>query len=146
MEGSRRFPLKTRLISPGDRNFVLSSWLKSNLASRDHRDIRREVYYEFLTPVVSSILERAVCLVLCDIESPDHIYGYIVYEPGELLVVHYVFVKHSFRRFGFAKMLIDEVRGGDEVVSCSFVPVNRDVWEVFRDKYGLDFNPMRRYG
>ena len=46
-------------------------------------------------------------LVACEIDKPNHIFGWIVFEMGETAgLLHYVYVKESFRKFGLCHEML----------------------------------------
>jgi hypothetical protein len=95
-------------IHPSDAshyNFIKSTWLKSFFSgsSRFCENMTYEIFIEFHPYVVDRILERAKVLVAKSKESPDVTVGYIVYEEPSL--VHYIYVKRSFRGYGISRTL-----------------------------------------
>lgn len=90
---------------PADISFMYATWLKSyrtgsglGLLSGKH------VYFLTYNLILDQILSRPRTKVLVAVNNEDShvIYGYLVYEPG---ILHYVFVKEAFRRFGIARHL-----------------------------------------
>jgi GNAT superfamily N-acetyltransferase len=67
--------------------------------------------------------------------DPDQIFGYIVSEPG---VVHYLFVKETFRRMGIGKALLTSALDDD----CEFIYTFRTpVCRQLPDTYVGTYNP-----
>ena len=98
-----------------DAPFILNSWLKSYRVSNFARSMTNTVYYEGHHPVVRKILKRAKVTVACDPSHPSQIYGYIVHEMVEdIPVIHYCYVKHTFRNMGIASNLINSVKESDQ--------------------------------
>jgi hypothetical protein len=90
---------------PTDIPFVYSTWLRSyrtgsglGLQSGKHQ------YFVLYQMILDQILERESTTVLVAALDEDLsiALGYIVIEPK---ILHYVFVKEPFRRFGIAKAL-----------------------------------------
>jgi hypothetical protein len=87
-----------------DENFIMSSLLRSYRDSVVNKDIPTKIYYDNQRSVTSKLLESADILVACSPDMSDQIYGYVVYEQPSLL--HYIYVKYTFRKFGIAKELL----------------------------------------
>lgn len=90
---------------PEDICFIYSTWLKSyrtgsglGLASGKH------AYFLTYNLIIDQILGRSdtAVWVAVKFDEPNVIWGYAVSEPG---VLHYVFVKEAFRKFGIARSL-----------------------------------------
>ena len=62
--------------------------------------------------------------------------GYLVSEPQ---IIHYVFVKESFRRFGIARMLFDHEHDDLGLTECTHKTFISD--EIIRN-HGLVYNPF----
>lgn len=101
-----------RAVNNEDIPFVLSSWLKSYRYSQAARNVVNDIYFSEQVGQKARILEMlSDCrtLVACDEEEGDCIYGWICAESIEGSVppvVHYVYVKSSYRRRGLARALL----------------------------------------
>jgi GNAT superfamily N-acetyltransferase len=67
--------------------------------------VPNELYYYEQTRVVEKLLKESITLILCNPEIPDQIYGYIIANPNE--ETHFVYVKYTYRKFGFARKLLE---------------------------------------
>jgi len=85
-----------------DTNFILSSWLKSYRSSVPL--VSDDIYFEYHKAYVTNLILKSTIIVACDPDYPSSIYGYAVTEPE---IVHYVYVKHTLRRFGIATALLE---------------------------------------
>jgi hypothetical protein len=90
-----------RDMEPGDRKFILSSWLRNHRKAGDWPRrmanlLGEQAYYDAHTPVVERLLERSKVVVACNPEPGQEwqVIGYIVFCQGFL---HWVFVKKPFR-------------------------------------------------
>jgi hypothetical protein len=125
-----------RPLVDGDVNFVLDSWLKSyrkaaqfyytNLNKKGeniHIPIVSEaVYYAGAEPLVKTLIEKADVIVACDPSDLSNIYGYICAEriAGEL-VIHWIQVKYTYRKWGVGKSLFDIVKHEEDPTPfCTF--------------------------
>lgn len=98
---------RTRRLLPEDVPFLYNSWLKSYRDSPTVQSISNTVYYAEQHKLIERLLQapEAKAVVACNPEDPTQIYGYIVYQPD---VLHWVYVKHTFRGAGIARMLVAE--------------------------------------
>ncbi len=88
-----------------DLSFIYSTWLESyrydSFFGKSHRN---GVFFPDYQLVLDKLLEESRVVVACVPDSPETILGYIVFEPN---LLHYIFVKGAFRRFGIATSLLD---------------------------------------
>lgn len=94
-----------------DKAFLISSWLRSFAASKLALLADSDAYFQGYRPLVEAALSRSRVLVACQKADPDAIVGWVAVEPGDVPRLHYVYVKHPFRRFGIAKRLVAPLLG-----------------------------------
>lgn len=100
-------PLSLRAFRDTDRRFIVHSWLKSFGGSRVATLVEPDAYYRDYRKLIERALSRSRVLVACQPDDDDAIIGWTVVEPrNDRMLVHYVYVKHPFRRFGVAKTLL----------------------------------------
>jgi len=105
-----KIPVKLRPPSPSDKEFILSSWLKSFRNSDLSNFIPNDLYYTYHGNIVKSCLLRSLATVACNPEDEDQVYGYLVYELlGDIFIIHYVYTKNIFRDCGIAKHMLKSV-------------------------------------
>lgn len=103
-----------------DASFIFSSWLKSFRHSRLAGNVASSIYFTEHHKIIESLLTQCKTLVACNPEDKNQIFGYLCYEEIDgILVIHYVYTKHTFRKMGIAECLINEVRE-DDSVACMF--------------------------
>ncbi|AKU97016.1 hypothetical protein AKJ09_03680 [Labilithrix luteola] len=95
-------------MQPSDRNYILSSWLRSFAGkSEDGRGFRESGsltdFFTDYAPVVRSLIDRSAIVVACLKEKPDAIAGWMAIEEDAL---HYVLVKPRWRRCGVARWML----------------------------------------
>jgi hypothetical protein len=101
----------TRSVSAEDIPFLYSTWLKSyRNDSETGLSVRKSIFFESYRLVLDHILQKNTTkvLVACKPDEPNVIYGYMVAEPNDN-VLHYVFVKEAFQRFGIANQLFQQI-------------------------------------
>lgn len=87
-----------------DRNFILSTWLKSHRQSEMVRHMSTDDYFKTTyNNIILKIIDASDVLIACLIDDPDVIISYLVQEDN---ILHYVFTKDPWRRLGIMKMLI----------------------------------------
>jgi GNAT superfamily N-acetyltransferase len=107
-----------------DFNFIMHTWLHSYKESgATVRYMPEKEYFETYRPMLMNKLNNAVTHVACLKDDQDVILGYLTYEYNE--VVHYIFVKDSWRRLGIMKMLLKSIDLLDTVYFTHWTrPVN----------------------
>jgi len=88
----------------GDQAFIFSSFLKGNYYGNEwFKAIDKNTFMEKYKQVLEQLLIKSTTKVACLNDDINHIVGYSIFMPG---ILHYVFVKPTFRRFGIGKSLI----------------------------------------
>lgn len=101
-----------RPAKPEDQAFLYNSWLKAYRNSKITREWPNDVYYPAQTEAITKILFTAGTILACSAEDPNQIFGYIVSQKIEgTQVVHFLYVKHLYRRLGIAKALLKRAFG-----------------------------------
>lgn len=91
-----------RPAAPEDLNLIRHDWF---LSYRHSTDVRPDVYDRGQNALMERLIERCPPIVASLEAVPEEIVGWVcrdVVSP----VVHYVYVKHAFRRVGIASALI----------------------------------------
>src|SRR5688500_4505941 len=110
-----------RPAKPSDIPLITSSWLKSFRGEEakgkgqtfrpggfGSEGIPNRVFYYYHHKILEALIPNSILLVACLESSPDTILGWCCAQVVDTaLVLHYVYVKFSFRKFGIAKRLID---------------------------------------
>lgn len=93
-----------RAAEPGDRSYVLDTWLSSYRRSPWAEQLPEWAYWSKYGHVglVEELAYQSLVTVACLPETPSWIYGWCCSGPG---VLHYVFVRHEFRKQGFGRLL-----------------------------------------
>lgn len=114
-------PYKLRAPVEADTSFIFNSWLKSYRSSNFAKDQCNTVFYENYKKIVNDIIDRSMLTVICNPEDENHLFGYIVFErlPGANLLVHYIYIKHTYRKNGLAKALINAVHESGNPILAS---------------------------
>lgn len=99
-----------------DLNFIYDSWLTSfRYDSAFGKSHKNSVFFPQYRRVLDEILSKpdTQTLVAHDPDNLDVVLGYLVYEPG---ILHYVFTKEAFRKYGIAAALLQYAAQGRELL------------------------------
>ena len=108
-------PISIRPGTADDASFIFSSWLKSYRQSYFARTISNTIYFDQHHAVLRRLIKRCSTDIACNPEDPSQIYGYIVHESVTgIPVVHYVYVKQTFRNMGIGKALLEKAKTFEE--------------------------------
>jgi hypothetical protein len=99
-----------RDICEADLNFIINSFLRSLRSYPAVKHVPNEEYYKSQKQLLEHYLLTSVTLVMCNPDDPSHIFGYIIGEPDEDTV--FVYVKYTYRKFGFARKLLEALHPG----------------------------------
>jgi GNAT superfamily N-acetyltransferase len=103
-----KIPVKIRLATEGDIPFIFSSWLRSYKSATANNNVPPSIYFAEHHKVIEDLLRTCEVLVACNEHDPSDIVGYICAERVDgIFVVHYIYVKHTFRVMGIAKLLLN---------------------------------------
>jgi GNAT superfamily N-acetyltransferase len=99
--------VKIRPALEADVAFIFSTWLRSYRDSIFAANISTTVFYAEHHKVVEKLLKSCEVYVACAADDISELYGYICAQKIDgILVVHYAYVKHSFRRLGIGAQLL----------------------------------------
>lgn len=100
---------KLRLASPSEYNFIYGNWLK-HYRSEIREQCPNEIFFKEHHKIIEAILKRSQVMVAHDQDDTDHFFGFAVYEKHEgCTILHFVFVKDTFRRLGVATKLLADL-------------------------------------
>ena len=97
-----------RSAEESDIPFIYSSFLNCiKYDSAVGLSVRKGIFFENYRTVIDSILRNENCnvLIACKPDETKVIFSFLVFEPT---IIHFVFVKESFRNFGIAKALFNQ--------------------------------------
>lgn len=143
---AKNLPMLLREANQNDLNFIYNSWSYTYRKSPIMYRMDVKLYFENQTKQMHRILKDSCVYIACDSEDPSHIFGYIVFEDLQnIAVIHYIYVKNSFRKNGIASYLLESV--GINERPCV---ATHDTWyfPFLRDKYSgrLIYNPFLLMG
>jgi len=105
---SQNNSVRLRPIIEDDTAFIFNSWLKSYRFSHFGEKITNTIYFAEHHKVIERLIDNSKVLVACNPEEPSQVYGYIIGEEVDgIFVLHFIYVKHTFRNMGVGKTLLD---------------------------------------
>jgi GNAT superfamily N-acetyltransferase len=141
-----------RAATESDLRFVLSSWLASYRGAHAAGMIQMTDWVTVMSPQVDAVLSRVGVTVLvaghptAEPGTAD-VYGWIAaeHQGGTIPLIHYCYVKHAYRRRGFARRLLQALRlsATDEIeYTCKTAVISklkakmpRARWQPLRARY-----------
>lgn len=93
-----------------DRLYIRRTWLDNYRSSALGVGLGAALFDRLWGRIVDGILARAKVAVICDTETPDApdaLLGFIVWEPGTVVVIHYIYTRFPVRRSGVARRLME---------------------------------------
>jgi ribosomal protein S18 acetylase RimI-like enzyme len=105
-----------RAIEEDELSFVYHSWLTSlRSGSPYHRSIPKTQYYDGQKRILYRVLDRSNTIVATPKDHPNIIAGYIVWEPSDPAVIHYIYVKSDFRKMGLGALFVEVASAGNKI-------------------------------
>ena len=141
--GPNKLPIIYRQMIPADSPFIYSTWLKSYRQMPYAASMSNDTFFHHHKQVVEKILAKpeTSVTIICEDTDPDHIYGYSVVEIyGDASIIHYTYIKHSYRKLGLAKTLLQSQIPllGQKL---TFVSHESRHHQAFKSKFALEYNP-----
>lgn len=142
-----------RDATQSDMRLVVDSWSKTMLGVSDANPrglgplakMNRGRYFAAQKDLIGRILAApgVVARVAAPPDAPEHVMGWICAAP-ELRILHFLYVSHSYRRFGLASALIHGVFDGIGVNPVSATQWTR-VLPCYFEKWRLEYDPYLLY-
>ena len=133
---------KVRLRTANDEDlpFIFNSWLKSYRTSHFAEKITNTIYFSDHHKVVENILKDSVAMIACNADDPTQMYGYAVGSQTDgIFVLHFIYVKHTFRSMGIGTLLLESY--GFDVENASVYTHHTRVAEKLAAKYNFVYHP-----
>lgn len=121
-----------------DINFIKNSWEKS--FEKVMKQVPQTLYTRGQQRLMAKLMARSTCFVACNPDELTQIYGWMLFEKlGEIGVLHYIYVKHPYRRYGIGSQLYSMLER-DKSVPCIATHTTLYLNHI-KDKWNLTFNP-----
>ena len=140
MSKKAELPIWIRKANQEDVNFIFNSWLKSFRGSLFAKPLNNTVYFTEHHKILERIAKTSEILIACNKDDPTQIYGYICAERVEgIFVLHYAYIKHTYRSMGIAKILLSAFERDPEEAGC-YTHHTRSA-ERLAPKFNLIYHP-----
>ncbi len=126
-----------RAATEADAPLLLDSWMRSFRKSQGH--VPGPIYAVFQREKVLRLLGRSAVsvLVACNPEDASQVFAYAASERrGGILVLHYLYTKHAFRRMGIGTLLLRRL----EALGCHYTH-RTPAGERLARRFSAHFNP-----
>lgn len=134
-----------RQANEEDLPFILNSWLISYYAGSElDEKIDSAIYYCEQTKLIEEILSQPAYNKVFVASLPDHprqILGWVCYAEHQD-AIHYIYVKHTYRRFGIATLLFKHCSIDD---SPEWATHYTRISKILLPKWNLKYNPYILY-
>lgn len=133
-----------RSLNLDDQNLIYNSWLKGYGDSYFAYGIPKAIYYEVHAALITGLLQSAKVLVACNPDDETHIFGFLAYFPSytqRKFIVHYVYVKSSYKRLGIATALKIKMQDEEDLDDAPIVATHLTAEARFLKKWGVVYNP-----
>lgn len=138
---TQEVPIRVRLATEVDVPFIFNSWLKSFRAEHFAVNITNTIYFNEHHKLIEDLLQTCEVYIACDHNNPEDIFGYICAERIDgILIIHYVYVKHMYRRLGIGKTLLGQFNP-DLSVASIYSHSTKVVADRIAHKYNLVYSP-----
>ncbi len=105
--------------------------------------ISNTVYFQFEHKAIEKLLQKSQVLIACDPADANQLYGYIVFQIIDgVLVVHYAYIKHSFRKMGLLRLLTSSLN----LANGGFFTYNTLAGSKLAAAKKFVYNPYLAYG
>jgi hypothetical protein len=123
-----------------DKRFVYNSFLQSAKRSEAFKEIPLSFFNALFSKKINTLLNNFNCLVACNPQEPEQVYGYIIYDTD---TVFYVYVKHHWRQKSIASFLFIEAFGEKEEYELNY-PIRTHGERKFKklEQLKLTYNPL----
>lgn len=92
-----------------DVSFIFNSWLRSFRNGALCTHVANSVYFTEHHKILEKLLTRSNVIVACDPADASNVYGWLCFEHVQgVFVVHYAYVKQTFRNLGILNSLLDK--------------------------------------
>jgi len=139
-----KLPIVIREATVDDAPFIFNSWLKSYKDSDFARRVPNIIYFAEHHKLIEGLLSHCSIYVACSEEDSNQILGYIVASSFTgTPIIHYIYIKHSFRKLGLATQLISSL----SLNKSNMIAVTH--WNKYAtiasNKYHLVYHPYLLY-
>lgn len=101
-----------------------------------------DIFFKEQHEVIDALLGDSTIILACDKADTTNIIGYIVVAKVQgLFVLHFLYVKHTYRRLGIANILMQVFKDNFKDNKCCFTHQTY-VGNIVNAKYKFAYNPF----
>lgn len=105
-----------------DNKFIYNSFLRSNHDQYPNKFIPDSIYFPPQSKIIENLIASSTVLVACFPEEPDEIIGYMIYDHHpEHLVIHYIYVKLTFRNTSVATSIVNQIIDNKKLIIATHI-------------------------
>lgn len=109
-------PIAVRGAVATDIPLLTNAWLKSYREGYMPSAVSNTVYFAEHHKLLEEIIPRCETVVACNGEDPDQVFGFVTWELYDnIALIHYLYVKHVYRKLGVGTRLVRLVLAPDGV-------------------------------
>ena len=137
----KRGPIQIRQANAEDVDFIFSSWLKSYRGSLLFSKVQSSIYFPEMHKLIEKLLTNFPVLIACSTEDETQIFGWICAgEVQGIFCLHYIYVKHTYRKLGVAKLLFNSFK--HDAAGMGLYTHTSKLAEQLAPKYNLIHHPF----
>lgn len=138
---SAKLPISIREAYDSEHPFIYNSWIKSGFRSRALEIVAKELYTIHQHDIITHILARSTVVVAQELNKPENLYGYLVYQWIDgVFVVHYAYTKQIYRGLGVLTALLED-SGFNHRATAGFYTHTTKAAHNIDNKLNLIYNP-----
>lgn len=139
-ESLRALPIRIRKATESDVAFIFNSWLKSYRDSGFGRAIMTTIFFSEHHKVLERILRTCDVYVACNDKDAAELYGWACGEFVDgIFVLHYIYVKHTYRLIGLGKLLLNQFK--PDLNLGSIYTHKTEISRKLEAKFNMVYNP-----
>jgi len=146
LEQKEQVPYILRSHTKYDEPFIYDTFNRVFREMSPNNFIPHNIFFQSHSAIIGKILQRSKCLIACDTQDPDYIFGYILYDlittssNKQILILHWMHIKAPYRHNGFAREILTSIYPGTktDAIICSH---NNRMFKQCKDRYHLQYDP-----
>ena len=106
---TEKLPVLLREHTPADLGFIVNAWITNYQKAGEVEDLTPDIYCPSQRGQINRFLRAGGCTLVVSEADPTQFFGFICFERDEKAsvgVVHYVYVKKTFRGVGLGKQMV----------------------------------------
>lgn len=127
-----------REMEEDDKNFVFSSWLRSYRDSNCGKEQTTDSFFRIHSKVLTKHIPKFNVIIACDDSNKKSIMGFCCFSRtvANICLVHYVYIKKTYRQVGVAQSLITlGVGDSSDVIITHLTPQGNQLMKKMKLNY-----------